>query len=86
VLVPADAGAASIDVAALGGYPVVVKPNEEGSTVGLTIVKRENDLPAALRAAAEFGHETLIAFAKADAAGPFVSSRTWRIASPRRRT
>ena len=28
----------AIDAAALGGYPLVVKPNEEGSTVGLTIV------------------------------------------------
>lgn len=59
-LLPADAAADAVDVARLGGYPVVVKPNEQGSTVGLTIVHDADGLPAALRAAAEHGHETLI--------------------------
>jgi D-alanine-D-alanine ligase len=59
-LVASDTQAASIDVARLGGFPIVVKPNEQGSTVGLTVVKSADALPAALKAAAEFGHETLV--------------------------
>ena len=49
-----------VDVGALGGYPVIVKPNEQGSTVGLTVVTRGEDMEAALRLSFEFGHETLI--------------------------
>jgi D-alanine-D-alanine ligase len=49
-----------IDAAALGGWPIVVKPNREGSTVGLTIVSREDDLPEALDLSFEYGDETLI--------------------------
>jgi D-alanine-D-alanine ligase len=49
-----------IDAAALGGWPLVVKPNLEGSTVGLTIVRDAEGLPAALRLAARFGDEILI--------------------------
>ncbi len=37
------------------GYPVIVKPNAEGSTVGLSLVERPDALPAAIEAAAEFG-------------------------------
>jgi D-alanine-D-alanine ligase len=44
----------------MGGYPLVVKPNEEGSTVGLSIVSNAGELPAALALAARHGHETLI--------------------------
>jgi D-alanine-D-alanine ligase len=46
-------------VAALG-LPLVVKPNEEGSTVGLTIVKEWAAVPAAFREAARYGHEILL--------------------------
>ena len=42
------------------GLPLVVKPNEEGSTVGLSIVQTWAELPAAMREAARFGHETLL--------------------------
>lgn len=59
-LVPADAAPADVDVDRLGGYPIVVKPNEEGSTVGLTIVHESEGLEPALRVAAEHGHETLV--------------------------
>jgi D-alanine-D-alanine ligase len=38
----------------------VVKPNAEGSTVGLTIVSREDDVAAALHLAFEYGAEVLI--------------------------
>jgi D-alanine-D-alanine ligase len=42
------------------GLPLVVKPNEEGSTVGLTIVKEWTGLPAAFQLAARFGQEILL--------------------------
>ena len=42
------------------GLPLVVKPNEEGSTVGLTIIQAWAALPAALKEAARFGHEILL--------------------------
>lgn len=50
----------TIDISALGGLPLVVKPNEEGSTVGLTIVTDANDLDGALTLAFEYGHEALV--------------------------
>src|SRR5205085_11267722 len=59
-LVRAGTAAPAADVAALGGFPVVVKPNEEGSTVGLTIVHDPGELPEALRLAGEYGPETLV--------------------------
>ncbi|HYM80853.1 MAG TPA: D-alanine--D-alanine ligase [Candidatus Limnocylindria bacterium] len=60
LLVPAGSGADAVDVEAVEGYPLVVKPNEEGSTVGLSIVQGSEDLPAALSLAAAHGHETLV--------------------------
>ncbi len=58
-LVPGGSDASAVDVTALGGFPLVVKPNEEGSSVGLTIVEDAGALPKALDLAAPFG-ETLI--------------------------
>lgn len=49
-----------IDAHALGGFPLVVKPNLEGSTVGLSIVREAEGLPAALRLAAAYGEEILV--------------------------
>ncbi|MEO5618602.1 MAG: D-alanine--D-alanine ligase [Candidatus Eisenbacteria bacterium] len=49
-----------VDVARLGGYPIVVKPNAEGSTVGLSIVTAADQLPDAIREAARFGRDILI--------------------------
>jgi D-alanine-D-alanine ligase len=49
-----------VDVEALGGFPIVVKPNEQGSTVGLTIVTRAEDLAGAIELAFEYGSETLV--------------------------
>jgi D-alanine--D-alanine ligase len=49
-----------VDAAALGGYPLVVKPNEQGSTVGLTIVRQSDELPGALDLAFEYGREALV--------------------------
>jgi len=48
------------DARELGGYPIVVKPNAQGSTVGLTVVQRGEDLPAALQLAASYGDEVLV--------------------------
>jgi D-alanine-D-alanine ligase len=44
----------------LGGCPVVVKPNDQGSTVGLTVVHDPNDLPAAVELAASFSPHVLV--------------------------
>jgi len=52
-------GASSV-VAGLGGYPLVVKPNDQGSTVGLTVVHNESDLPEAIALAARFSRHVLI--------------------------
>jgi D-alanine-D-alanine ligase len=59
-LVSGSGAASEIDLSALGGYPVVVKPNCEGSTVGLTIVRRPEDLAAALGLAGRYGPDVLI--------------------------
>jgi D-alanine-D-alanine ligase len=40
--------------------PVVVKPVSQGSTVGITIVRRARELPTALGTALEFGPEVLL--------------------------
>ncbi|MFQ6616565.1 MAG: D-alanine--D-alanine ligase [Fidelibacterota bacterium] len=41
-------------------YPVVVKPNHEGSTMGVSIVRGSGDLDQAMALAGEFGPEILI--------------------------
>jgi len=50
----------AVDVTRLGGYPIVVKPNAEGSTVGLTIVTAAEQLPDAIREAARYDRAVLI--------------------------
>ena len=47
--------ASNVELARLGGFPLVVKPNEEGSSVGLTIVNDAGALPEALRLAGTLG-------------------------------
>ncbi len=47
-------------VAGLGGFPVVVKPNDQGSTVGLTVVQDESGLPDAIALAARFSRHVLV--------------------------
>jgi D-alanine-D-alanine ligase len=54
----ATPGRAELD--ACGGLPLVVKPNEEGSTVGLTIVREESELEPALALAARYGDAILL--------------------------
>jgi D-alanine-D-alanine ligase len=59
-LVQAGAPAHAVEVERMGGFPLVVKPNAEGSTVGLTIVQDATELPEALRRAAAHGPDILI--------------------------
>jgi len=42
------------------GWPAVVKPSKQGSTVGLTVVKRPEDLDAALELAARYDDEVMV--------------------------
>ncbi|HSJ14409.1 MAG TPA: D-alanine--D-alanine ligase [Longimicrobiales bacterium] len=56
LMAPAGAG----DVAGMIGWPAVVKPSKQGSTVGLTVVKRAEDLPAAIELAYRFDDEVMI--------------------------
>lgn len=42
------------------GFPCVVKPNDQGSTVGLTICKSETELPKAIREAGKLSNKVLI--------------------------
>lgn len=42
------------------GYPVVVKPNKQGSTVGLTVVRRAEDLDDALATAYRYDDEVML--------------------------
>jgi D-alanine-D-alanine ligase len=46
--------------AALGGFPVIVKPSHEGSTVGVSLVKAPGELEAALALAEAFDGPSLI--------------------------
>jgi len=48
------------DVGPLGGFPVVVKPNDQGSTVGLTIVEEARQLVPAFEEAARYSRQVLI--------------------------
>jgi D-alanine-D-alanine ligase len=42
------------------GFPVVVKPSKQGSTVGLTVVKQPGDLQPAIEEAFQFDDEVMI--------------------------
>src|SRR5262245_55196027 len=42
------------------GFPLIVKPNEEGSTVGLTVVQKSDELRPAIALAERHGNEILI--------------------------
>ncbi len=49
-----------LDLRSLPPLPVVVKPNDQGSTVGLTIVHEEKDLKEAVAKAFKHGNSVLI--------------------------
>lgn len=48
------------DVAETLGWPVVVKPNKQGSTVGLSIVREASELAPALALADRFDNEVMV--------------------------
>jgi D-alanine-D-alanine ligase len=54
------APASERDVAERLGWPVVVKANKQGSSVGLSIVRRGEDLQAAVELAGRFDDEVMI--------------------------
>jgi D-alanine-D-alanine ligase len=54
------APAATADIESALGWPVVVKPSKQGSTVGLTVVRQAADLAAAMTLAASFDDEVMI--------------------------
>ena len=59
----ADWVMAPVDVERVGrefGWPVVVKPSKEGSSVGLTVVKRPQDYPPAVALARRYDDEVMI--------------------------
>src|SRR4029077_13600256 len=45
---------------ALGGYPIVVKPNDEGSTFGLSIVDDAHGLQPAYEEALRYSNQVLV--------------------------
>ncbi len=60
MLIEAGVSGRALDVKLLGGYPLVVKPNAEGSTVGLTIVRHPAELQPAISKAAEYDTHVLV--------------------------
>jgi D-alanine-D-alanine ligase len=48
------------DVLAKIGCPLIVKPSSEGSSIGITIVQRPEEFPAAVQTAFGFGPEILV--------------------------
>jgi D-alanine-D-alanine ligase len=48
------------DIESAFGWPVVVKPSKQGSTVGLTVVRNSADLAAAITVAASFDDEVMV--------------------------
>lgn len=54
------APATTDQVASSLGLPVIVKPSKQGSTVGLTVVKRRDDLEAAVAEAFRWDDEVII--------------------------
>ncbi len=60
VILESGVPGSAIDASLLGGYPLVVKPNAEGSTVGLSIVKHPSELEAAIEKAAAYDRQVLV--------------------------
>jgi len=50
----------SEEIERLGGFPVIVKPNDQGSTVGITVAGSHAELRQGLQAARSFGRLALI--------------------------
>jgi D-alanine-D-alanine ligase len=56
LMAPADPA----EVARLLSYPLIVKPNGQGSTVGLTLVRTPDELDAAIALASRFDREVML--------------------------
>jgi D-alanine-D-alanine ligase len=56
LMAPADAETVAREL----GYPVIVKPNNQGSTVGLTLVREAHELADAIARAARFDDAVMI--------------------------
>ena len=48
------------EISRLGGYPLIVKPNDQGSTVGITRVDGPGDIVAAAELARKYGRLVLV--------------------------
>jgi D-alanine-D-alanine ligase len=63
---PAESGArwrpavGEAEIEKLGGYPVIVKPNDQGSSVGITVVRSQAELLPAIEEARRYGRLVLI--------------------------
>jgi len=60
MLLEAGVPGSALDTTLLGGYPLVVKPNAEGSTIGLSIVRHPSELEPAIHKAAEHDEHVLV--------------------------
>jgi D-alanine-D-alanine ligase len=56
LMAPADTAAVEAQL----GYPLVVKPSKQGSTVGLTVVKRRDQLEPAIELASRYDDEVML--------------------------
>jgi D-alanine-D-alanine ligase len=56
VMAPAEVHDVDVQI----GWPAVVKPSKQGSTVGLSIVKKPEDLAAAISTAYQFDDEVMV--------------------------
>ncbi|RAY12443.1 D-alanine--D-alanine ligase [Actinomadura craniellae] len=56
IMAPADVATVADQV----GFPAIVKPNTEGSTIGLTVVNEPEQLDDAVREASRFGPDVMI--------------------------
>src|SRR5581483_8405241 len=60
IMTDASAESASVDaVRAALGFPVIVKPSKQGSTVGLTLVREARELSDAIVLAARYDDEVM---------------------------
>ena len=57
---PWDPTLTAEEIQRLGGYPLIVKPNEEGSSVGITVVREARELRPAMDEARRFGRLVLV--------------------------
>jgi D-alanine-D-alanine ligase len=48
------------ELKSIGGFPVVVKPNDQGSTIGLSVVTDAAQLPKAFEVAARYSDEIIV--------------------------